>query len=341
MAEINKVTISIDAMGGDFAPEDIVKGSVIGAREHDVSIILVGPETRIKNELARYDTRGLDIEIEHTDEYLFEGEPAAYALRLKRRASIALATRLVKDGKAQAVVGVGPTGGVVVSALTYLGTIEGISRPVIGGNFCGLTPNVVLMDMGGNIDARPDQYLDFAIIGTVYVRSLLGIANPTIGLVSVGKEEGKGNAVTKEAFSLLEKSGLNFIGNIEGNDIADAKANVIVCDGFVGNAIAKYSEGLGTSISHWLTGELAGHLPEENLKLLTSKLLKLTVPADSNGGGPVWGVNGVVFKAHGRSRYPEVARTIENVKKVVQMDIVKMIKDELSKVKSKMKVIDV
>ncbi len=325
-------------MGGDYAPEDIVKGSVIGARNHDVGIILVGPETRIKNELARHDTRGLDLEIVHTDEYLLEGEPAAYTLRIKRQASIALATRLVKEGKTQAVVGVGPTGGVLVSALTYLGTIEGISRPVIGGNFCGLTPNMVLMDMGGNIDARPDQYLDFAVIGTVYMRSMLGIENPTVGLVSVGKEEGKGNEVTKSAFPLLKNSGLNFIGNIEGNDIAAGKANVVVCDGFVGNAVAKYSEGLGTSICQWLENELEGQLAEPQIKIITSKLLKLTVPADTNGGGPVWGVNGIVFKAHGRSRYPEIAWTIGSAKKVIEKDIVSLIKEELSKVKSRMKV---
>lgn len=330
--------ISVDAMGGDYAPEDIVKGSVIGARNYDVGIVLVGPEIRLKSELAKHDTRGLDIEIVHTDECLVEGEPAAYTLRNKRQASIALATRLVKENKAQAVVGAGPTGGILVSALTYLGTIEGISRPVIGGNFCGLTPKMVLMDMGGNIDARPDQYLDFAVIGTVYMRGMLGIENPTVGLVSVGREEGKGNEVTKSAFPLLKNSGLNFIGNIEGNDIAAGKANVVVCDGFVGNAVAKYSEGLGTSISQWLEKELEGQLPEPQIKIMTSKLLKLTVPADTNGGGPVWGVDGIVFKAHGRSRYPEIAWTMGSVKKFVEMDLVNLIKEELSRVKSKMKV---
>lgn len=329
--------IAVDAMGGDYAPEDIVKGSVIGARDYDVGVIFVGPESRIKQELAKYDTSGLDIEIVHTDDYLVEGEPPARVLRNKPNASIALATRLVKEGRAQAVVAFGPTGGVVYSALAILGTLEGIYRPVIGGSFCGLTPEMVMMDMGGNIDAKPDQLLDFAVVGTVYARKLMGISDPKVGLVSVGKEEGKGNDVTKTAFPMLKMSGLNFIGNLEGNDIAAGKANVVVCDGFVGNVITKYSEGLGTAIGKWLSAELKNDLPEKRIKELTDKLLTLTVPADTAGGGPIWAVNGVVFKGHGRSRYLEVATTIGKAKKAVETDLVGALREELAKVKSRIK----
>jgi glycerol-3-phosphate acyltransferase PlsX len=331
------IKISVDAMGGDYAPEDVVKGAVIGAREYGTGIILVGPESRVKQELDKYHTQGMDIEIVHTDEYLVEGEPSAYALRMKRNASIAVATRLVKEGRAQAVLAVGPTGGVVVSALTYLGTMEGVSRPIFGGNFCGLTPQMVLMDMGGNLDAKPNQYLEFAVVGTVCARKIMGITQPKVGLVSVGWEEGKGNEVTKTVYPLLKQSGLNFIGNIEGNDIAAGKANVVVCDGFVGNVIAKYSEGLGTAISKWLAEELKGQLPEGSIKALTDKLLRITVPADTQGGGPVWGVNGVVFKAHGRSRYPEIANTIGEVKRVVEMDLMGSLRQEFATVKERVK----
>jgi glycerol-3-phosphate acyltransferase PlsX len=152
-------------------------------------------------------------------------------------------------------------------------------------------------------------------------------------LLSVGKEEGKGNEVVKAAFSLLKSSGLNFIGNLEGNDITAAKANVIVCDGFVGNVIAKYTEGLGATICQWLQQELQNDLPESRLKTLNDKLFRLTVPADTTGGGPLWAVDGVVFKAHGRSRHPEVATTIGSAKKAVEMDIVGALKDELTKVR--------
>ena len=328
-----RIKIAVDAMGGDYAPEEIIRGSVIGAREYDAGLILVGPRDRIEQELVKYDTANLDIEIVHTDEYLMEGESPAYALRTKRNASIALATRLVKEGRAQGVLGVGPTGGVIASALMYLGTLEGIARPVVGGNFCGLTPETVVMDLGGNIDARPEQYVDFAVIGTVYTRKLMGIPNPTVGLVSLGVEEGKGNAVTRAAYPLLKNSGLNFIGNIEGNDIAAGKANVVVCDAAIGNVVAKYSEGLGTAISRWLEDELRGRLPEAGIQEICGKLLRLTVPADTQGGGPLWGVNGVVYKAHGRSLHPQVAVTIGEMKRFVETDVLGSLREEFARVK--------
>lgn len=326
--------IAVDAMGGDFAPTEIVKGSVIGARDYDVGVILVGPEEKVKQELAKYDTFGLDIEVLHTDEYLVEGEHPAYALRTKRRASIALAVKQVKEGRAQAAVGVGPTGGVIAAALTYLGTIEGISRPVIGGQFLGFTPNMVTMDLGGNVDCRPDQLVDFAIVGTVYARKILGIENPRVGLLSVGAEEGKGNEQVKATFPLLKASGLNFIGNLEGHDVPEGKADVVICDGFVGNLMAKFCEGLGTTIGKWLKTELKGKLTDTDLDNLNQKLLNLTVPADTNGGGPLWAVNGLVFKAHGRSRHPEVAVTIGSAKKAFEVDIVGALKEELFRVKN-------
>lgn len=330
--------IAVDAMGGDYAPQDIVRGAVAGAREYGVGIIFTGPEETIKKELDKYDTSSIDIEIVHTDQYLVEGEQPAYALRSKRNASIVVATKLVKDGKAQALMGFGPTGGLIVSALTFLGTIEGISRPVMGGPFLGLTPDTVTMDLGGNIDCRPDQLLDFAIVGTVYARKLLGIENPVVALLSIGKEEGKGNEQVKAAFPLLKASGLNFSGNIEGNDVASGVANVIICDGFIGNVMAKFSEGLGVTICKWLKNELKDRLPHGELDELSRKLLYLTVPADTNGGGPIWAIDGVVFKGHGRSRYPEIARTVENVKKAVDMDIIGSLKEELVRVKSRIDV---
>ena len=235
--------IAIDAMGGDYAPEEIVKGAVAGAREHGVGIVLVGPTELIEKELTKYDSSGLDIEIVHTSEYLIEGEHPAFALRQKRKASILVATKLVKEGKADAVIGAGPTGGVVASALAVLGTVEGIARPVAGGAFLGFSPKTIMMDLGGNVDCRPDQLLDFAIVGTVFAKKMLGIENPTVALLSVGAEEGKGNEAVKESFPLFQQSGLNFIGNVEGYDIPTGKANVIICDGFVGNIVVHRSSG--------------------------------------------------------------------------------------------------
>lgn len=322
--------IAIDAMGGDYAPEEIIKGAVAGARQYDVGLILVGPQDRIEAELTKHDTTGLDIEILHTDEYLLEGEHPAQAMRTKRKASIMVAVKQVRDGKAAAAIGVGPTGGVFAAALMALGTMEGLSRPVIGGQFLGLTPETIVIDLGGNVDSRPDQLLDFAIIGSVYARKWLGIKNPTVALLSNGKEEGKGNDVIREAYELLKQSGLNFIGNVEGNDVAHGKANVVICDGLVGNVMAKFCEGLGTTLTGWLKEKLSGRLPDGEVADLVNELHRQTVAADFTGGGPLWGINGVVCKAHGRSKAPEVAMTIGTAKKAVELDLVKTFETELA-----------
>ncbi len=328
--------IAVDAMGGDFAPAEIIKGAVLGAREHKVGIILVGPQERIHAELIKYDTSGLDVEIEHTDEFLVEGEHPAYAMRKKRNASIMVATRLVKEGRASAVIGVGPTGGVFAAALQVLGTLEGLNRPVIGGQFLGFAPQTIMIDMGGNVDSRPDQLLDFGIIGVVYARQWMNIPDPSIALVSNGKEEGKGNEIVRAAFDLFKKSGLNFVGYLEGNDIAHGKANVVICDGFVGNVVAKFCEGLGEVTSEWLEKTLKGKVSDYEIGRIILALRTATIPADALGGGPLWGLNGVVCKAHGRSKAPEVAKTIGTAKRAVEIDLVGTFITELAAVRKAM-----
>ena len=328
--------IAVDAMGGDFAPDEIIKGSVLGAREHGVGIILVGPEELIRTELAKYDTSGLDIEIEHTDEYLVEGEHPAFAMRKKRNASIMVATKLVREGRAAAAVGVGPTGGVFASALQVLGTLEGLARPVIGGQFLGFTPETIMIDLGGNVDSRPDQLLDFGIVGVVYARKWMGIPNPTIALLSNGVEEGKGNEVVRETYELFKKSSLNFTGYVEGNDVAQGKANVIICDGFVGNVVAKFCEGIGDVTARWLEQSLRDKLSGDETAEIITALKRATIPADAVGGGPLWGVNGVICKAHGRSKAPEVASTIGTAKRAVEIDLVDTFKTELAGIKNAM-----
>jgi len=328
--------IAVDAMGGDYAPEEIVKGAVMAAKEYGTEIILVGPQERIEEELAKYDYSGVNIEIIDTDEYLVEGEHPAYALRQKRKASILVATKLVKEGKADAVVGAGPTGGVVGSALQVLGTVEGIARPVAGGAFLGFAPNMILMDLGGNVDCRPDQLLDFAIVGTVYARKMLNIQNPTVALLSVGAEEGKGNEVVRESYPLFQRSGLNFIGNVEGYDIPSGRANVIICDGFVGNILVKFCESLGKTISRWLEDKVKGKLSESDVKEIIDNLLLATNVADAIGGGPLWAVNGVVCVSHGRSKSAEIAKTIGQAKLAVELDLVGSLKAELATARSKL-----
>lgn len=330
--------ISIDAMGGDNAPGDVVKGTVIGARESGVGLIYVGQQDKIKAELAKYNTSGLDIEVVHTDEYLVEGEQPAYALRTKRHASIAIATRLVKEGKAVGILTAGPTGGVVSAALGILGMVEGISRPVVGGPFCGFAPRTVMMDLGGNVDVRPDQLLDFAIVGTVFAKKVLDIPDPTVAILNVGAEEGKGNELAKNSYPLFKKSGLNFIGNVEGYDIPLGKANVIVCDGFVGNILVKFFECMGRIQSGWLENKLRGKLSDNEIKDICSNFLRATNAADTSGGGPIWAVNGLVIKIHGRSTFDDFAKGVSQMKFFAEKDVVNSLKSELVSIRSKLNI---
>jgi glycerol-3-phosphate acyltransferase PlsX len=259
-------------------------------------------------------------------------------MREKRNASIILATKLVKEGRADAVLGAGPTGGVVASALYVLGTVAELSRPVAGGVFLGFAPNTVLMDLGSNVDCPPYQLLDFAIIGTVYCRKLLGIENPTVALLSVGAEEGKGNEVVKEAYPLFQKSGLNFIGNVEGIDIPTGKANVIICDGFVGNIMVKFCESLGKTIADWLEDKLKDKLPEADIKAMIHELMLATNIAEAVGGGPLLAVDGLASVAHGRSKANEIARAIGQTKKARELDLVGTLKTELAAARSRLQI---
>ena len=329
--------IAVDGMGGDYAPEEIVKGTVIAAREYGVQIALVGPSDLMNQELAKHDLSGAEIEVVHASEYLVEGEPPAYALRQKRDASVAVATKLVRDGKADAVVSAGPTGGVVAAALYILGTIAEMSRPVAGGPFLGFAPDTLMLDLGTNVDCQPYQLLDFAIMGTVYAQKMMNIPNPTVALLSVGAEEGKGNEMVKESYPLFQKCGLNFIGNVEGYDIPSGKANVIICDGFVGNIVVKFCESLGKTIAGWLEKSIKGKLAEKEVKEITEGLLRATNAADVRGGGPLWAVNGVACVSHGRSRHEEIAKTIEQAKLAVEQDLVGTLKAELSAARRRLK----
>ena len=329
--------IAVDGMGGDYAPEEIVKGAIAGSREYGVQVALVGPSETMERELAKHDGSGADIEVVHASEYLVEGEPPAYALRQKRDASVVVATRLVKTGEADAVVSAGPTGGVVASAMYVLGTLEGMSRPVVGGPFLGFAPNTIMMDLGSNVDCQPHQLVDFAIVGTVYARKMMNIPEPTIALLSVGAEEGKGNEQVKTSYPLFRQCGLNFIGNIEGYDIPLAKANVIICDGFVGNIVVKFCESLGMTIAGWLKDKIGGKLPESDVKQITDDLLLATNAADAWGGGPLWAVDGVACVCHGRSRHEEIAKTIGQAKLAVERNLVGTLKSELAAARQTLK----
>jgi len=329
------IKIAVDGMGGDYAPAQIVKGAVQAAKELGVEIILVGLKADIDAELAKIDTANLPIHLVEASETIEDGEEPAFAVMRKPNSSVALATRLVKNGEADAMISAGPTGAAMVSALQYLGTLPGIERPMAGGAFLQLAPKTVTLDLGANVGCQPYHLVDFAVAGSVFARTFLGIDNPTVGLLNVGAEEGKGNKLVKEAYPLLKKSGLNFIGNVEGMDIPAGKANVIVCDGFVGNILVKFCEGLGRSVSQWLGQELRDSLSSSDIENISTKLYRLMSPGAVTGGGPLWGVNGVVTIAHGNSRAPQIAGTIKQAKLAVESRFVNALQTELEKVQTR------
>lgn len=327
------VRVAVDAMGGDYAPREIVKGAVQSARKDGLQIILVGSEGAIQRELRGYDIPGLPISVVKASEQIQEGESPVDALRQKPDASILVATQLVKTREADAVLSMGSTGAVMVGAIEILGKLEGIKRPSAGGFLCGFAPNTVVFDMGPNADCKPRDLMSFAVIGSVIARRMLHISNPTVALLSNGAEEGKGNKLVKEAYRFFKKSNLNFIGNVEGNDIPAGKANVVVCDGFTGNILFKFCEGLGDSTIEWLRITLDKRLPKEEIDAISNDLFALTHIADVSGGGMIYGVNGVVWIGHGRARAPEVTKSIHQVKLVVEANLLEEIRAELGKLR--------
>jgi glycerol-3-phosphate acyltransferase PlsX len=330
-----KLNIAVDIMGGDFAPDEIVKGAAQAAIELGVDIILVGTKEALQKSVPTFTDARLPVQEVEATEMIKDGEEPAFAVMRKPNSSVAVAAKLVKSGDADAMVSAGSTGACMVAAFQYVGVLPGIERPMAGGAFLGLAPKTVMLDLGANVGCQPYHLVDFAVAGTVFAKTFMGVGNPAVGLLNVGAEEGKGNPQAKEAFGLLKNSGLNFIGNVEGTDIPLGKANVIVCDGFVGNILVKFCESLGKSVSSWLDSELKDKMKKADLEKLTSKLYGLLSPGVTMGGGPMWGVDGVVAIAHGSSRAPQIAGTVKQAKIAVESGFVDQLKTELKKVHEK------
>ena len=306
------ITVAIDAMGGDNSPEVTVAGAILSTRQNKFNVLLVGDKASLEKELSKHDTENLSIKIIPSEGKIEDSEAPALGLRQKPKASIVVATSLVKKGKADAVVSMGSTGATMAAAVVLLGTIDGIDRPAIGGPIIGSAPNQVILDLGSNLDCKPQQLVGFGVLGSVFSQDLLKIPNPKIGLLSVGSEEGKGNSQIKEATELFKKSGLNFIGNIEGNDLVTGKADIVVCDGFVGNVVLKLVEGLSIGLANQLQTALTNSsMPPEVISGLMQKLISDNNVVDARGGGPIFGVNGVSIIGHGSASADTVHRAIE------------------------------
>lgn len=312
--------IIVDAMGGDYAPDAVIKGAVAAVNEYGTQVVLVGDEARINSLLKKNKYAGNNIFVHPAQEVIEMSESAASSVRKKRNSSIVVGVNLVKEGNGDAFFSAGNTGAVVCAATLGLGLLPGIERPGIAIITPTLKDISLIIDVGANINPKPTQLLQYGIMADAYFHYILNRPNPTIGLLNIGEEEVKGTEFIKETHDLLEKSHLNFIGNIEGKDLFSGKANIIVCDGFLGNVALKVTESVVETMQAFLKRHLLSN-PLGKLGLIFLKpsfsRFKKELDYSEYGGAPLLGVNGVVIIGHGRSN----AKAIKNAIRVAKEEV--------------------
>lgn len=324
--------IAVDAMGGDYAPGVVVEGAVQSVKKTPYEIILVGDKTRLTGEMKNYRSSSLPLSIYHCSEVIGMDESPAIACRQKKDSSIMVATRLVKEGMVDAMVSAGNSGAVLASALMVLGRLPKVDRPAIAALIPTLKGVVALLDVGANVNSTAKGLLQFAVMGNIYMKTIMNKESPRIGLLSTGVEETKGNEVTVEAHRLLRQSGLNFTGNVEGKDIVKGKADVIVCDGFVGNILLKFSEGIAGEFISLFRDEILKH-PFRKIALIllrgAFKDIKKRVDYTEYGGAPLLGVDGCSIICHGSSNAKAISNAIRVAGEFVEKRINQQIKESL------------
>lgn len=320
------ITIAVDAMGGDNAPVEIVKGVVAAVNDNRaVKVKLVGIEDRVKEELSKYTYDSERIQVINATEVIETAEHPVNAIRRKKDSSMVVAMNLVKAGEADAFISAGSTGAVLVGSQAIIGRINGVKRPPLAPVLPTVKGPTILVDCGANVDSRPDHLVLFAKMGAIYSEYVLGIKNPKVGIANNGAEEEKGNQLVKETFPLLKEcKSINFIGSVETKDIPQGNADVVVCDGFVGNAILKMYEGVGTTliseIKKAMLSSFRGKLGALLVKPSLKKVLK-KYDATEYGGAPLLGLNGLVVKSHGSSTAKEIQKSVEQCISFVESDI--------------------
>ncbi|NKB24084.1 MAG: phosphate acyltransferase PlsX [Kiritimatiellae bacterium] len=327
--------IAIDAMGGDFAPHNIVEGAIDAARKFRgiKRLYLVGLQDTIERELQKYGDIPPQIEIYHATEVVEMDDPPVVAIRRKKDSSIIKAVELVKTGKAQALFSAGNTGAAVAATTLRLRTLQGVERPAIATVIPTPKRPFILIDAGANPDCSPALLVQFAVMGDVYSREILGVKNPSIGLLSIGGEEVKGNETTKETFRILESLPLNFCGNIEGSGLFEGQADVVVCDGFSGNVVLKTSESVAKAMGKWLSQEFTKNIFRTFGALLLKtalKNIKTKSNPDTYGGAPLLGVNGFCVIGHGSSSAEAVTNAIRVAHESVSHKVNHLIEEQLS-----------
>ncbi|MCG9969772.1 phosphate acyltransferase PlsX [Pelotomaculum terephthalicicum JT] len=324
--------IAVDAMGGDNAPGEIVKGALQAVEEYGVAVTLVGDENQVRAELGSGEAAGL-VNVVHAPEVIEMKDHPAVAVRRKKNSSIVRATQLVKEGEADAVVSAGNTGASMTSALLSLGRIKGIDRPAIAVVLPSEKDFTLLLDIGANVDCKPHNLFQFGMMGHLYAHKILGVDNPRVGLLSNGEEETKGNEATLAAFPLLQKAGINFIGNVEGGEIFRGTAHVLVCDGFLGNIVLKAGEGLAESLFNIMKEEIAKSFLAKLGIVMAGAALKgfqRRIEYTEYGGAPLLGVNGVSVICHGRSTAKAIKNAIRVAMESVDNSLVDAIRDSIT-----------
>ena len=335
----NPIVVALDAMGGDNAPVEIIKGAVQAVNESDSVIVkIVGPEDVVKAELAKYEYDSNKIVVVNATEIIETAEPPVMAIRRKKDSSLVVALNLVKKGEADAFVSAGSSGAVLVGGQVLVGRIKGVERPPLAPLIPTLKGVSLLIDCGANVDARPSHLVQFARMGSIYMESVMGKKNPTVGIVNIGAEEEKGNALVKETFPLLKEcSDINFIGSVEARDIPYGVADVIVCEAFAGNIILKLYEGVAGGLMKKVKEGMMSSLRSKIGALLVKPALKKVLKdfdTSNHGGAPLLGLNGLVVKTHGSSKSTEICNSIiqcvtfkeqkinEKIREAIQQEVV-------------------
>ena len=325
------VRVAVDAMGGDNAPGEIVKGAVQAVQaEKDIKVFLVGRQDAVNAELAKYTYDKEKIEVVHAEEVIEMAEPPVNAIRKKKQSSLVIGMNMIKHQEADAIVTAGSTGATLVGGQVLVGRIKGIERPPLAPLVPTEKGVSLLIDCGANVDARPSHLVQFAQIGSIYMENIVGIKNPRVAIVNIGAEEEKGNALVKETFPLLKEcEDINFVGSIEAREIPHGGADVIVCEAFVGNVILKLYEGLSSTLIGVIKAGLMSNLKSKIGAALALPSLKKTLKAfdaSQYGGAPLLGLNGLVVKTHGSSKAKEITNSIyqcvtfreENINEIIK-----------------------
>lgn len=334
---MQKIRIVVDAMGGDFAPLNDVAGAIIAAEEkpEKLHIILTGDERVVSEELRKHKVSLANIEIVHAPEVVTMEDSPTESLKSKPESSLSVGIKMVKEGKADAFISAGNTGAVMAAATLRLGRLDGVGRPTIGSLFPTDKGRTMVFDVGASVDCKAQHLLEFATMGSIYVRNIYGVESPKVALLSVGEEKTKGDNLTIETHELLAASGLNFTGNVEGRDILTGKADIVVCDGFVGNVILKFAE----SVLELLKNKFRRYASQGFFKRLWVGMmygtLKNVILKDFDyqeyGGVPLLGVNGVVIIGHGKSSPIAVKNMIYKAEEMIAKDVNGKIRNELRK----------